>query len=149
MYHKNPPIATLPDETVHSKLEKLLYIAYSTSKAYTGDIMPLIDEIKKKTEEGLKTLRETAQDIAFNVEKQAKIGKKKLFDIARLQRNIQKVYSEIGEYTYEEFTSNRPVAMNDAFIKERINYITQLKEEIKDIEEEIHAIEHTLPPKRE
>lgn len=109
--------------------------------------MPLIDELKKKTEEGLKTLRETAQDIAFNVEKQAKIGKRKLIDIAKLQREMQKIYSEIGEYIYDEFTSNRPVTIKDAFIKERIKSITQLKEEIKDIEEEINTIQHTKPPK--
>jgi hypothetical protein len=53
--------------------------------------MAIIDDLKQKTEAGLKTLKETAQDIAFNVEKHAIIGKKKYLDITKLQRNIQKM----------------------------------------------------------
>ncbi len=34
--------------------------------------MTLMDDFRKKTEDGLKTLKETAEGIAFNVEKQAK-----------------------------------------------------------------------------
>jgi len=111
--------------------------------------MPFIDDFKKKTEEGLRTLRETAQDIAFNVEKQAKIGKKKLIDITKIQRKIHTLYNEIGAYVYDEFTSRRPVTMDDGFIQERIQAITHLSEEIKDIEEEIDALQHAMPPKKE
>ncbi|HOV89209.1 MAG TPA: hypothetical protein PKW07_00665 [Syntrophorhabdaceae bacterium] len=109
--------------------------------------MALMDDIKRKTEEGLKTLKETAQDIAFNVEKQAKIGKKKYLDITKLQKNIQKLYAEIGEYVYDQFTSGRTPTMESPFLKERISAITRLNMEIKDIEEEIEEIKKTAPPK--
>ncbi|HOJ42743.1 MAG TPA: hypothetical protein PK800_01355 [Syntrophorhabdaceae bacterium] len=109
--------------------------------------MSLMDDLKKKTEEGLKTLKETAQDIAFNVEKQAKIGKKKYLDITKLQRTIQKLYAEIGEYVYDQFTSGRIPTMETPFLKERINAITRLSIQIKEIEEEIEEIKKTAPPK--
>lgn len=108
--------------------------------------MTLMDDIKKKTEEGLKTLKETAQDIAFNVEKQAKIGKKRYLDITKLQRTIQKLYAEIGEYVYDQFTSGRIPSMESPFLKERVNAITKLSIEIKEIEEEIEEIKKTVPP---
>lgn len=109
--------------------------------------MAIIDDIKKKTEEGLKTLRETAQDIAFNVEKQAKIGKKRYLDIAKLQRNMQKLYAEIGEYVYDQFTSGRTPTIESPFLKERISAITRLTIEIRDIEDEIDEIKKTSAPK--
>ncbi len=111
--------------------------------------MAIIDEIKKKTEEGFKTLKETAQDLAFNVEKQAKIGKRKYVDISKLQRNIHNVYAEIGEYIYDQFTSGRVPTMESPFLKERVSSVTRMKLEIKDIEEEIDEIKHTQPPKHE
>ena len=109
--------------------------------------MALIDDLKKKTEEGLKTLKETAQDIAFNVEKQAMIGKKKYIDITKAQRNIQKLYVEIGEYVYDIFTSEKTVNKEDIYIGERIHSISKLKLVIRDIEEEIDKIQQTQPPK--
>jgi len=109
--------------------------------------MTLMDDLKKRTEEGLKTLKETAQDIAFNVEKQAKIGKKKYLDITKLQRTIQKLYAEIGEYVYDQFTSGKIPTMESPFLKERISTITRLFICIKDIEEEIEEIKRTTPPK--
>ncbi len=109
--------------------------------------MTLMDDLKKKTEEGLKTLKETAQDIAFNVEKQAKIGKKRYLDITKLQKNIQKLYAEIGEYVYDQFTSGRTPTIESPFLKERISAITRMNMEIKDIEEEIEEIKKTTPPK--
>ncbi|HOP85046.1 MAG TPA: hypothetical protein PKZ54_01055 [Syntrophorhabdaceae bacterium] len=109
--------------------------------------MTLMEDLKKKTEEGLKTLKETAQDIAFNVEKQAKIGKKKYLDITKLQRTIQKLYAEIGEYVYDQFTSGKTPTMESPFLKERISAITRLSIHIKDIEEEIEEIKRTTPQK--
>lgn len=50
--------------------------------------MTLMDDFRKKTEDGLKTLKETAEGIAFNVEKQAKIARKKM-DVMRIQRKIR------------------------------------------------------------
>ncbi|MBP8625933.1 MAG: hypothetical protein KBI10_04520 [Syntrophorhabdales bacterium] len=109
--------------------------------------MALMDDIKKRTEEGLKTLKETAQDIAFNVEKQAKIGKKRYLDITRLQKNIQRLYAEIGEYVYDQFTSGRTPTIESPFLKERISAITRLNIEIKELEEEIEEIKKTTPYK--
>jgi hypothetical protein len=111
--------------------------------------MAIIDEWKKKTEEGLKTLKETAQDIAFNVEKQAKIGKKKYVDITKLERGIQKLYTEIGEYIYDRFTSNAMPGAEDPFLKEKFYAITQARLEIKDIEDEIDEIKKIQPPKHD
>jgi hypothetical protein len=109
--------------------------------------MALIDDLKKKTGEGLKTLKETAQDIAFNVEKQAVIGKKKYIDITKAQRNIQKLYVEIGEYVYDMFTSGKTVSGEDSYITERVHSISRLKLVIRDLEEEVDKIRQTQPPK--
>jgi hypothetical protein len=111
--------------------------------------MALIDDIKKKTEESLKTLRETAQDFAFNVEKQAKIGKMKYVDITKLQRNIQTLFTEIGEYVYDEITSGRSIKSDDPYVKERADIVSRIRAEIGALEDEITEIQHTQPPKRE
>jgi hypothetical protein len=110
--------------------------------------MALMDDLKKKTEEGLKTLRETAQDFAFNVEKQATIGKKRYLDITKLQKNIQKLFTEIGEFVYEEMTSSRSIKKNEPYLQERVADILRMKQEIEAIEDEITEIEHTHPPKK-
>ncbi len=110
--------------------------------------MALIDDIRKRTEEGLKTLKETAQDIAFNVEKQAMIGKRKYLDVSKLQRSIQKANAEIGEYVYDQFTCGKNISCDDPFILDRINSITRMRLTIKDIEEEIVDLESTRPPER-
>lgn len=110
--------------------------------------MALMDDIKKRTEEGLKTLKETAQDIAFNVEKQAMIGKRKYLDVTKLQRSIQKANGEIGEYVYDQFTCGKAISCDDPFIRDRINSITRMRLTINDIEEEITSLETSRPPKR-
>ncbi len=109
--------------------------------------MALIDDIRKRTEEGLKTLKETAQDIAFSVEKQAMIGKRKYLDVTKLQRSIQKANAEIGEYVYDQFTCSKTISSDDPFIRDRISSITRMRLTIRDIEEEIAALETTKPPK--
>lgn len=108
--------------------------------------MAIIDDIRKRTEEGLKTLKETAQDIAFNVEKQAMIGKRRYLDVTRLQRSMQKVHSEIGEYVYDQLTSDKNISRDDPFIKDRITSITRMRLTIKDIEEEIAQLEGRKKP---
>ena len=109
--------------------------------------MAIIDDLKQKTDAGLKTLKETVQDIAFTVEKHAIIGKKKYLDITRLQRNMQKLNGEIGEYVYDQFTSEKTIGKDDPFIKDRIDAITRMRLSIKDIEEEIETIQKTQPGK--
>jgi hypothetical protein len=111
--------------------------------------MAIIDDLKKKTEEGLKTLKETAQDIAFNVEKQAKISKMKYVDITKLQRSIQKTYAEIGEYVYDRFSSGKSVTKDDSLLTEKMAAISRMNLEIDDLEEEINEIQKTQPPKHE
>ena len=111
--------------------------------------MTLIDELKKKTEEGLKTLKETAQDLAFNVEKQAKISKKKYIDITKFQRDIQKLYMEMGQYAYEELSAGKTLTKDDPQLKEKIVSITNMNLEIRDIEDEIEEIQKAQPPMHE
>jgi hypothetical protein len=111
--------------------------------------MAIMDDLRKKTEEGLKTLKETAQDIAFSVEKQAKIGKKKYVDITKIQRNIQKEYAEIGEYVYDRFTSGKDASREDPYLQERVAAVSRMTLEIDQIEEEIGEIEKTQPPRHE
>jgi hypothetical protein len=101
--------------------------------------MTLMDDFKKRTEEGFKTLRETAEGIAFNVEKQARIAKRKM-DIMKIQRKVQKLYGEVGEYVYGEYVMERAVMMETPFLKERMAAITDLKGEIREIEDEIEEI---------
>ena len=108
--------------------------------------MALIDDLKQKTEAGLRTLKETAQDIAFNMEKQAVIGKKRYLDIARIQRAIQKTNAEIGEYVYDQFTSDKTVSRDDPYIKDRMSAISRMRLSIRDLEEEIEQIKKTQPP---
>jgi hypothetical protein len=109
--------------------------------------MAIIDDLKKKTEEGLKTLKETAQDLAFNVEKQAKISKMKYVDITKLQRNIQKTYTEIGEYVYDQLTSGKTVNKEARFLQEKMASITRMNLDIADLETEMNEIQGTHPPK--
>lgn len=110
--------------------------------------MTLIDDIGKKTGEGLKVLKDTAQDIAFNIEKQAAISKRKYLDITKLQRSIQKVYTEVGEYVYDQLTSGKSVSQEDPFVKDRVGSITKMRLTIADIEQEIVDLEAARPPQR-
>ncbi len=110
--------------------------------------MTLMDDLKKRTEEGLKTLKETAGEIAFNVEKQARIAKRKM-DVMKIQRKIQKLYTEIGEYVYGEFTMARPLTTDVPFLAERMTSIAKMKSEISEIEGEIEETRKLQPPKRE
>lgn len=103
--------------------------------------MTLIDDLKKRTEDGLKTLKEAAQDIAFNVEKQARISKKKYLDISRLKREKTRLYTEIGEYVYDQLTSKAELNIESPFLKERLETINMVNEEIEEIEREIKEIE--------
>jgi hypothetical protein len=109
--------------------------------------MTTIDDLKKKAEEGLKVLRETAQDIAFSVEKQAKIGKRRYLDIAKIQRSIDKLLIEIGEYAYDEVTSGRDLSKKDPILAEKTGAITRMRLEIDAIEDEINSIRDTKLPK--
>lgn len=111
--------------------------------------MATIDDWKKMAEDGLKVLKETAQDIAFSVEKQAKLSKKKYLDIAKIQRTIDKLLVEIGEYTFDEVTADRNLSKDDPFIKEKVASIAHMRSEIDEIQEEIHEIEQARPPKQE
>ncbi len=110
--------------------------------------MSLMDDLKKKTEDGLKTLRETAEGIAFNVEKQAKIAGRKM-DLLRFQRKLQRLYAEVGEYAYGEFTAERPIQADDVFLKNRVALISAMKAEMRQIEAEIEEVRGTYPPGRE
>ncbi|HUJ90522.1 MAG TPA: hypothetical protein VLX12_10030 [Syntrophorhabdales bacterium] len=110
--------------------------------------MTLMDDLKKTTEEGLKTLKETAGEIAFNVEKQAKIAKRKM-DIMKTQRKVQKLYAEIGEYVYGEFTMQRPLSIEAPFLAERMATVADMKSEIREIEAEIEETRKVQPPGKE
>ena len=110
--------------------------------------MTLMDDFKKKTEDGLKTLKETAEGIAFNVEKQAKIARKKM-EIMKIQRKVQKLYGEIGEYVYGEYAMDRPIATESPFLKDRMVSISQMKSEVQAIEGEIEETRATQTPNRE
>lgn len=110
--------------------------------------MALMDDLKKKTEEGLKTLKETAGELAFNVEKQAKIARYKM-DILRVQRKMQKVYAEIGEYVYGEFAMERPVTFEAPFLSERLSAINRMKAEVREFEVQIEEARKAQPPSKE
>ena len=110
--------------------------------------MAMMDDFVKKTEEGLRALRETAEGIALNVEKQARIAAKKV-DIMRVRKRIQKTYGEIGEHVYREYVAERPVVVEFPFLKERLDAVSQMKVEIRRIEEEIAVIRETQAPPRE
>ncbi len=66
--------------------------------------MTMMDDFVKKTEEGIKTLKETAEGIAFNVEKQAKMAGKKM-EILRIQSERSGRSSPRSESTFMESTS--------------------------------------------
>lgn len=107
--------------------------------------MALMEDLKKKTGEGLKTLKETAEGIAFNVEKQAKIATKKM-DIMKIQRKLQKLYAEVGEYVYGEYALDRPLTLESPFLRERMGYIAQMKMEVREFEDEISELRRMQPP---
>lgn len=104
--------------------------------------MTLMDDFRKKTEDGLKTLKETAEGIAFNVEKQARIAGKKM-DIMRIQRKVQKLYAEVGEYVYEEFMMERQIATETPFLKDSMTAISEMKAEMREIEKQIEEVRGT------
>jgi hypothetical protein len=110
--------------------------------------MTIMDDFVKKTEEGIKTLKETAEGIAFNVEKQARMAGKKM-DIVRIQRNIRKIYAEIGEYVHGEYVMGRPIAMETPFLKERVTSISEMQLDIGRIEAEMESLRKTQSPFRE
>ncbi len=111
--------------------------------------MAIIDDLKKKTEEGFKALKETAQDIAFNLDKQAKIGKMRYIDITRVRRQIQNTYTEIGEFVYDQFSSGKEVKKDNPFVEQKMAAISRMFLEIDDIEKKISEIDRTQPPKHE
>jgi len=106
----------------------------------------LMADWKKKTGEGLKTVKEKAEGIAFNVEKLVKIARRKR-DIMRIQRRTQKLYSEIGEYVYGECAMERPLTSEAPFLKEKVSLISQMKVDIQKIEAEIEEVRKIQPPK--
>ncbi len=110
--------------------------------------MALMDDIRKRTEEGLKTLKDTAGEIAFNVEKQARIAKRRM-DVLKIQRKIQKLYTEVGEYVYGEFAMARPLTLEVPFLSERMTAISKMKLEISEIEAEIEEMRKMHPPSNE
>ena len=110
--------------------------------------MTLMDDLRRKTEDGLKTLKETAEGIAFNVQKQARIAGKKM-DILRIERKVRRLYTEVGEYVYGEFALERPIAMETPFLKESMTAISEMKAEIREIEKEIEEVRSTQPPGHE
>jgi hypothetical protein len=110
--------------------------------------MALMDDIRRTTEEGLKSLKETASEIAFNVEKQAKIAKRRM-DIIKIQRKVQKIYAEIGEYAYGEFAMARPLTMEAPFLAERMAAVRDMKSQIREIEAEIEEARKVQLPKHE
>ena len=101
--------------------------------------MTLMDEFMKKTEKGLKTLKETAEGFAVNVEKQAKIAAKKV-ELMRIQKKITQAYAEAGEQVYREHIAGRPIDVDEPYLKERLMSVSRMKAEIRGIEEEIEAI---------
>jgi hypothetical protein len=110
--------------------------------------MTLMDDFKKRTEDGLKTLKETAEGIAFNVEKQAKIARKKM-DVMKIQKKIQKIYAEVGEYVYGEYFTERAISMESPFLRDRMTSVSQMKAEVRDTEAEIEEVRATQPPNRQ
>jgi len=107
--------------------------------------MAIMDDFVKKTGEGLKALRETAEGIALNVERQARVAARKV-DIMRIQKRIEKTYSDIGEHVYREYSAGRPVVVEFPFLKERLAAVSELKAEIARIEEEIARIRDVQAP---
>ena len=91
-------------------------------------------------------MKETAGEIAFNVEKQARIAKRRM-DIVKIQKKVQKLYAEMGEYVYGEFSMTRPVTMEAPFLAERMAAVAEMKSEIRGIEAEIEEGRKAQPPK--
>jgi len=110
--------------------------------------MPLMDDFRKKIEDGLKTLKETAEGIVFNVEKQAGIARRKM-DVMRIQRKVEKLYAEVGEYVYGEFMMERQIAMETPFLKDSMAAISEMKAQMREREEEIEKVRRMQSPGRE
>ena len=110
--------------------------------------MTMMDDLVKKTEEGIKALKETAEGIAFSVERQAKIAGKKM-EILRVQRNIQKIFAEVGEYVYGEYVMERPIDRETPVLKEWMASISDLKLDIGRLETEMESLRNTQAPSQE
>lgn len=101
--------------------------------------MASIDEVRKRTEEGFRTLREAAERIASTVEREAKIARKYL-EIRRLRKEMEKIYAEMGLFLYEVLLAKKTVDAEDPFLKERISLLERVKKEIGRLEEEIREM---------
>jgi len=110
--------------------------------------MTIMDDFVRKTEVGIKTLRETAEGVAFNVEKQARIAGKKV-EVMRLERKIRKVYGELGEYVYGEYSAGRQIAAEIPFLRERMASISEMKLAIEEIEADMELLRKTQPASRD
>lgn len=102
--------------------------------------MAKIDELKEKVEEGLNVLCETIQGLTSDLEKQAKIGKKRYVDISKIERDLKKIYIEMGRYVYTELVSKGEIRSDDHFFTERVAAISRLNDAISAIEREIEAM---------
>lgn len=102
--------------------------------------MAKIDELKEKVEEGLKVLCETVQDLTSDLEKQAKMGKKRYFDLSKIQRDLKRIYTEMGQYVYSELVTKREIRSDDPFFTDRVAAISRMKDAISAIEREIEAM---------
>jgi len=98
-----------------------------------------MDEVRKRTEEGFRVLREAAERIAFTVEREAKIGRKYL-EIRRLKKEMEKVYSEMGAFVYEAILAKKAIEAEDPFLKDRVSLIERMRSEIARLEEEIREM---------
>lgn len=70
-------------------------------------------------------------------------------EIMKVQRKVQKLYAEVGEYVYGEYAMERTVTLETPFLKDRMTAISQMKTEIREMEQEIEVTRKTQPPKHE
>jgi hypothetical protein len=110
--------------------------------------MTIMDDFVKKTEEGIIALKETAEGVAFNLEKQARIAGKKV-DVLRIERKVRKVYGEIGEYVYGEYVAGRQIVPETLFLRQRMASISEMKRAIEEIEADIVVLREAQPAGRD
>ena len=73
----------------------------------------------------------------------------KKMDILRIQRKIQSICAEIGEFVYEEYSMERPIITETPFLKERMASISEMKLDIGRIEAEVELLRRRQSPTRE
>ena len=103
------------------------------------------DDVRRKTGEGLRILRDTARNAALTLEGQVRAGKRRFYDRVRLVKDLDRLYAEIGRYIFDCTEAGTNPSVDDPFITDRIVAARVIKSRIAAVDDEIARISRKDP----